>query len=117
MGEAELRTPGREEEILAVAQGASLAQGDVIVRRIIGGDIFTQAGVVVTADCHLAHRKHRGHLNFVPLLPSARYLAVTWMDDQLQERRQLAIKEFHELVRGSHSLLLGQDSTLTPEAV
>jgi len=106
---------GVESELYEVYPDIPLGQGDVIIRRIQGGDVFERVGVVVTADCHLAHKKHRGHLNFVPVLPSSTYLAVTWIDDHLQERRLLAEGELHRVMRDAHSAVLGHISNLTPD--
>ncbi|MEJ2853574.1 MULTISPECIES: hypothetical protein [unclassified Saccharothrix] len=54
--------------------GVALRQGDVI--RALGqtDDIFGALGVLITADCDIAHAKHGGLLTYVPLLRLADYL-------------------------------------------
>lgn len=51
-----------------------LRQGDVLESTDPSAPMWTRNLVVITADCDLAHDKHKGRITCVPLLTSAEYL-------------------------------------------
>jgi len=69
-----------------IARAAALHQGDIFewLESRQTGDI---AGVVVTADCDLEKRKHRGRVSYVPVVTLAAYLRVHYLPHKLAPRR------------------------------
>jgi hypothetical protein len=61
---------------------SSLAQGDVFEWLQPSEDAWQRHGIVVTADCDIAHHKHSGILSYVPLLTAKDYIAAFYLPKQ-----------------------------------
>ena len=48
--------------------------------------VWRRFGVIVTADCDVAHRKHRGVLSFCPIVRLEDYIRLFWLPDQLKDQ-------------------------------
>lgn len=73
-------------------------------------------GVIITADCDLAHQKHRGVLNFVPLLRTLDYLAIGWLHQHMIDGQAQLADEICRLVRLAHEAVVGKgNGRLTDE--
>jgi hypothetical protein len=67
-----------------VAGSDEIAQGDVIEWLVPGDDPWRQFGLVVTADCDLALRKHAGIISYVPVLPIRDYVRLFYLPRRLE---------------------------------
>jgi hypothetical protein len=65
-----------------------LRQGDVIAARREATDPLARVGIVVTADCDIAHSKHGGILSYIPVLSLAEYLESFYLPKQLDRRAE-----------------------------
>jgi len=77
-----------------------LSQGDV-VRRVQDADIWDRFAIVVTADCDLAHNKHRGQLTCVPVVPLRDYLATYYLPMKLRELEGRLSEQLVALIRAA----------------
>jgi hypothetical protein len=76
-----------------------LHQGDVIAARRDATDPFARVGIVITADCDIAHSKHGGILSYVPVITLAEYVESFYLPQQLDRRAE---KLFVKLADGIH---------------
>ncbi len=51
-----------------------LRQGDVFLATSEHVDVWSRRGIIVTADCDIAHGKHRDIISFVPVIAATDYL-------------------------------------------
>ena len=73
-----------------------LRQGDVLEWIDTGSDPWSQHAIIVTANCDIAHQKHRGVLACVPVLDHLFYLASFPLADRLERER---VKLFERAVQ------------------
>lgn len=67
-----------------VGDDRPIRQGDVFQWLTPSSDPWAQFGVVITADCDIAHEKHRGILSYVPVLLFTEYLAQFYLPRKLE---------------------------------
>jgi len=94
-------------EIDEVAYSDPLRQGDVLVAKDTSVTPLRRMGIIITADCDLAHHKHRGVLNFVPLLCTLDYLAMGWLHEHIIDGQTQLTEEVCRLVRRAHKAAKG----------
>lgn len=70
-------------ECAEITDDSPIRQGDVIQWLNAEEDPWRALGVIVTADCDIAHEKHRGILSYVPLLAVIDYLGLMWLPNRL----------------------------------
>ena len=61
-------------------------------------DAWSIFGVIVTADCDLAHNKHRGSLSYCPVLRIEDFLRLFWLPDELIRQKGIVLKKAGELI-------------------
>jgi hypothetical protein len=63
-----------------------LAQGDILKLHHKGADCWSgHFGLLVTADCDLAQRKHAGYLSYVPVIPLEVYTAAVHIPSTIEK--------------------------------
>ncbi|NVO29712.1 hypothetical protein [Hymenobacter lapidiphilus] len=60
-----------------------LSQGDVFYWKTTDTDPWKQLGIVITADCDLAHGKFGGSLSYCPILKFKDFLQLFWLSKDL----------------------------------
>lgn len=61
-----------------VLDDGEIQQGDVFAWENPAGQPYGRYGVIITADCDLALRKHRGVLSYLPILDMGEYTLKMW---------------------------------------
>lgn len=97
---------------------SELRQGDVFEWNGPAADPWRRYGIVVTADCDIAHEKNAGILSYVPLLAVTDYLAAFYLPKQIARLLIRVDEKLVSLVRGLQSANLPAfPSPLTPDVV
>lgn len=76
-----------------------LGQGDVIEWLDGKDDPWRQFGLIVTADCDLAHDKHAGILSYVPILYLRDYLALFYFPRRIQAEIVKLDQQARDMIR------------------
>lgn len=75
-----------------------LAQGDVFEWIESDGDPWKRFGVVVTADCDIAHGKHSGVLSYIPVISARDYLEIFHLPKAVERLRIKLDKDLVQLL-------------------
>jgi hypothetical protein len=82
--------------------GDRIHQGDIIRWERPDGTEWTQYGIVVTADCDLAHYKTRGRISYVPVVRLATYVHRFWGPDYVAKRVTKTFEGAVAAIRRAH---------------
>jgi hypothetical protein len=92
-----------------------LAQGDIL--RWSNPEVAeAEYGIIVTADCDLAHNKMKGIVSYVPLLRFDTYVATVWAPEYLSKRVQKILEGVAGSIREAHKLA-GSTQNLSEQAI
>jgi len=84
------------EECRELAIPEKTRQGDVLQWIDPAVDeVWRRFGVVVTADCDIAWRKHRGIVSYCPILTLDNYLQLFWFPEQLRRHEERLSATLH----------------------
>lgn len=69
-----------------------IRQGDIFRWRVPDtNDPWRSFGIIITADCDLAHKKHRGYLSYCSVLPLQSFLSLFWLPIDLEKESGRAV--------------------------
>lgn len=75
-----------------------LRQGDIFEWNQETEDPWRRFGIVVTADCDIAHNKHRGRLSYVPILLISDYLRLFYLPGVLSQATDVLSQSLAKLI-------------------
>ena len=82
-----------------VTDDRPIRQGDIFAWLEAPTDPWRKLGVVVTANCDIAQRKHRGILSYVPVLPLHDYFRLFYLPSRLEKGVRPVVEELTKSVR------------------
>ncbi|MGN2439133.1 hypothetical protein [Pseudomonas syringae] len=71
-----------------------IRQGDIIKKKSRVGNTF---GLIITADCDIAKRKHGNHYTWIEILTAKNYIESKWAQEEIEKtkkKQSMAILEF-----------------------
>ncbi len=77
-----------------LSDDAPIRQGDIIKKKSRAGNTF---GLIITADCDIAKRKHGNHYTWIEILPAKNYIESKWALEEIEKtkkKQSTAILEF-----------------------
>lgn len=93
-----------------------LRQGDVFRWLAASDDPWQQYGLVVTADCDIAHVKHNNLLSYVPILHATDYLRSFMLPKQLRRNTEIIWNDLFTFLRQAQKKLEAFPEPITEEA-
>jgi hypothetical protein len=80
-----------------------LRQGDLLRWELRDRTIWTEYGVVVTADCDLMYNKMRNKISYVPLVSFDNYVAGIWGPDYVEKKVLKILESAVSAIRRAHA--------------
>ena len=93
-----------------------LAQGDILRWRSRTPTDAAEYGIVVTADCDLAHNKMKDIISYVPLLRFNTYVSTVWGPEYVSKKVEKILELTISSVREAHNRT-GSNQTLHEQAI
>jgi hypothetical protein len=117
LGQFRCRPPGDGMEVTNdIKPAGPLRQGDILRWDRRDGTVWTEYGVVVTADCDLEHNKMRNWVSYVPLVRFESYVSDVWGPDYVEKKVSKILESAVSTIRSAHAETK-PGATLTASAV